>query len=101
MSYSTNADLGGCIANQKKLISPDLEHQYALLWARSKAFGMDKFYCVSEVFVPHVPCSICDNTNDFVLSCFEQFNIGIGCVAPDWTCISKNWSENQSINKHC
>ena len=34
---------GLCIAIKKKLISPNLEHQYALLWARSKASERDKF----------------------------------------------------------
>ena len=42
MPYSTNADLGD-VFQTKKLIYPHLEHQYALLWARSKAFGMAKF----------------------------------------------------------
>ena len=42
MPYSKNADLGDALQT-KKLISHDLEHQYALLWARSKAFEMDRF----------------------------------------------------------
>ena len=41
MPYSMNTNLGD-VLQTKKLISPDLEYQYALLWARSKAFGMDK-----------------------------------------------------------
>ena len=42
MPYLTNADLSD-VLQTKEFISPDLEHQYALLWARSKAFGIDKF----------------------------------------------------------
>ena len=43
MPYSKNADLGDGLQT-KKLISPDLEHQYALLWTHSKAFEMDQFW---------------------------------------------------------
>ena len=42
MPYPMNANLAD-VLQTKKLISPDLKHQYALLWARSKAFGVDKF----------------------------------------------------------
>ena len=42
MPYSKNADLDD-VLQTKKFIFPNLEHQYALLWARSKAFEMDEF----------------------------------------------------------
>ena len=44
MRYS-NTDLGD-VFQTKELISHDLEHQYALLWARFKTFEMDKFLVI-------------------------------------------------------
>ncbi|GFX05013.1 hypothetical protein TNCV_2249961 [Trichonephila clavipes] len=29
----------------------------------------------------------------------RHLDIRIGCVAPDWTCVLENWSENEFIRK--